>query len=180
MRYLLAKKDAKARLIRWILLLQEFDLKIKDKKGADNVVADHMSRLSNAPNSKVPINEFFPDEQLFVIMREPWFADIVNYLVTRKIPAEWSKQDRYRFYAQMKHFYLDDPYLFNYCPDQIFRGCIPDNEHQSVLSFCHDQACGGHFGKRRLQRKFFNADSIGLLYLKARTNIARIAHDVNT
>src|ERR1700722_10836000 len=71
--YLLAKKDAKARLIRWILLLQEFDLRIKDKKGADNVVADHMSRLPNALNSEISINEFFSDEQLFALIGEPLF-----------------------------------------------------------------------------------------------------------
>ena len=59
LKYLLTKKDAKARLIRWVLLLQEFDLQIKDKKGTDNLVADHMSRLPNAPSSNVPINEHF-------------------------------------------------------------------------------------------------------------------------
>ena len=71
LRYLFSKKDAKARLIRWILLLQEFDLTIKDKKGSDNVIADHLSRLPNAPSSSLPINENFLDEQLFSLSTDP-------------------------------------------------------------------------------------------------------------
>ena len=79
LRYLMIKKDAKARLIRWILFLQEFDLEIRDKKGVKNVVANHLSRIPNSPCNELPINEDFPDENLLAIFREPWFADIVNY-----------------------------------------------------------------------------------------------------
>ena len=64
LRHLLAKKESKPRLIRWILLLQEFDLEIKDKKGAENLVADHLSRLVREENPE-PVHEFFPDEHLF-------------------------------------------------------------------------------------------------------------------
>ena len=61
---LLAKKDVKPRLIRWVLLLQEFYLEIKDKKGSDNVIADHLSRLEKPIDDKrgTQIEENFPDE----------------------------------------------------------------------------------------------------------------------
>jgi hypothetical protein len=63
LRYLFAKKDAKPRLIRWVLLLQEFELEIRDKKGSENVVADHLSRLLHEEEEdELPLNENFPDE----------------------------------------------------------------------------------------------------------------------
>ncbi|CAL9029529.1 unnamed protein product, partial [Prunus brigantina] len=70
LKYLLSKKDAKPRLIRWVLLLQEFDLEIRDKKGFENVVADHLSRLVSEiemSDDAAPIMEMFPDEQLYAI-----------------------------------------------------------------------------------------------------------------
>ena len=97
LRYIIMKKDAKAQVICWILLLQEFDLEIRDKKGVEYVVADHLSQIPNSPCNKLPINKDFPDENLLAIFRESWFADIVNYLVTNQTPSHWSKNDIYRF-----------------------------------------------------------------------------------
>ncbi|KAJ4717067.1 Retrovirus-related Pol polyprotein [Melia azedarach] len=98
LKYLLSKKDAKPRLIRWILLLQEFDLTIQDKKGVQNVVADHLSRLVFDESSETtPINDMFPDEQLFSVSNLPWFADIANFLVTGQIPSHWNSQDKKKF-----------------------------------------------------------------------------------
>ena len=68
-KYLMEKKDVKPRLIKWVLLLQEFDLEIKDKKGSDNVIADHLSRLEKTieDEKEIEIAENFPDEQLFLL-----------------------------------------------------------------------------------------------------------------
>ena len=103
------KKDAKAWLIRWILLFQEFDLELHDKKCVENVVADHLSRVLNAPSYELPINNNFPNEQLLAISTESWFTDIVNYLVTNQTPYSWSKQNRYRFLSQVRYFMWEDP-----------------------------------------------------------------------
>ena len=67
-RYLLTKQDSKPRLLRWILLLQEFDLEIKDKKGIENVVAGHLSRMEQLTPEEVPINDDFPYERLMAQM----------------------------------------------------------------------------------------------------------------
>ena len=63
-KYLIEKKDAKPRFIRWVLLLQEFDLHIIDRKGAENPVADNLSRLENISYDPIPINDSFRNEQL--------------------------------------------------------------------------------------------------------------------
>ena len=112
-KYLITKKDNKPRLIRWVLLLQEFDLEIKDKKGTENLVAYHLSRLEGA-SDEVQVSYDFPDEQLLAIedkMTVPWFADYVNYLVAKVIPPEFSYQQKKRFFAHLKHYYWEEPIL---------------------------------------------------------------------
>ncbi|GJZ35163.1 reverse transcriptase domain-containing protein, partial [Tanacetum coccineum] len=94
--------DAKPRLIRWVLLLQGFDIEIKDKKGAENLAADHLPRLEN-PNlgvfTKEEIFDEFPDEHLMILKAklnddEPWYADYVNYIVGKIMPLKWTSDRR--------------------------------------------------------------------------------------
>ena len=111
-KYLISKKDAKLRLIRWILLLQEFDLKIKDRKGTENQVVDHLSRLEPDTNTltRKGITETFPDEQLLAIQQaqmlqqseSPWYADFANYLVSGLLPPELKFQEKKKFFFLLK------------------------------------------------------------------------------
>ena len=107
LKYLLSKKDAKVCLLRWILLLQEFFLEIRNKKGIENVVADHLSRLTFSDTTEItPIKDTFPDEQLLEITTSPWFADIANFLATDKLPIQWNSQDRKKFLSEVKKNFL--------------------------------------------------------------------------
>ena len=154
-KYLMTKKDAKPRLIRWVLLLQEFDLEIKDKKGMENLVADHLSWLEGA-SDEVQVNDDFPDEQLLAIGDKrvvPWFADYVNYLVAKVIPPEFSYQQKKRFFAHLKYYYWEEPILYRHCADQVIRRYVPEDEMNSVLNQCHTLPCGGHFGGQRIAAK---------------------------
>ena len=93
-KYLMTKKDAKPRLIRWVLLLHEFDVEIKDKKGTENLVADHLSRLEGA-SDEIQVNDDFPNEHLLAVEDKravPRFSDYVNYLVAKVVPLEFNYQ----------------------------------------------------------------------------------------
>jgi len=155
LRYLLKKKESKPRLIRWILLLQEFDLEIKDKKGVENHVADHLSRLRTEDIQTETIRETFPDEQLYVLhsSTRPWYADLMNYLVTKEFLPGLSTSQKDKLRADVKYYFWDTPYLWKFCVDQVVRRCVPQDEFHSILTFCHSHSCGGHFGAKRTAHK---------------------------
>nr|GEX93008.1 reverse transcriptase domain-containing protein [Tanacetum cinerariifolium] len=132
LKYMFAKKDSKARLLRWVLLLQEFTFKVIDTKGAENLAADHLSRLGNPHQNALDpkeINESFPLETLNLVSTRgnqstPWFADFANYHAGNFGVKGMSSQQKSKFFKDVKHYFWDDPFLFKICADQVIRRCV--------------------------------------------------------
>ncbi|GJT27870.1 reverse transcriptase domain-containing protein [Tanacetum coccineum] len=137
LKYLLTKQDVKPRLLRWILLLQEFDVIIHDKKGAENLATDHLSRLENPHQGdpeKKEINETFPLETLEMITfhgdaSTPWFADIANY--------------------HARNFII--------CADQVIRRCVHGQEAVDILTAYQNRPIGGHHYANYTAKKVFDS-----------------------
>nr|GEZ18158.1 hypothetical protein [Tanacetum cinerariifolium] len=168
LKYLLSKQDAKLRLLWWVLLLQEFDITICDKKGTKNLAADHLSRLEN-PHKDVfenkDINENFSLETLGKISSgsTPWFADFENFHVGIFIIKGMSSQQKKNFFKDVKHYFWDDPYLFWICADQIIRRGVHGQEANDILKACHEGPIGGHHGANFTAKKVFDAVAIDYL-----------------
>ncbi|XP_070048197.1 uncharacterized protein [Nicotiana tomentosiformis] len=150
LRYLMSKKDSKARLMRWVLLLQEFDIDIQDRKGTENQVANHLSHLEEEARTHdgLEINDSFPDEQLLsILMKEvPWFAYLANSIVCGIIPDEFSSNKRKKLKRDSQDYYWDETYLFRICTDGVIRRCVPKEEQSDILRSCHISSYGGHHG----------------------------------
>jgi len=149
------------------LLLQDLDLKIKYRKGSKNYVADHLSRISlENTDDLIGFSDHFPNEQLFAVSHASllWYAHTVNYLVTGEIPLHWSKQEKDRFFSQVRHYYWEDPYLFKHCPDQVIHKCIPESEIHSVMTFCHSFVVVVTLEVVGQLLKSYRVGFIGLLY----------------
>ncbi|GJS97004.1 reverse transcriptase domain-containing protein [Tanacetum coccineum] len=158
LKYLLSKQDVKPRLLRWVLLLQEFDITIRDKKGTKNLAADHLSRRENPHKDVLEnkyINENFPLETLEVISSgiTTWFADYANFHAGNFIVKGMSSQQKKKFFKDVKHYFWKDPYLFWICADQIIRRCVHGQEAFDILKACHEGPIGGHHGANLTAKK---------------------------
>nr|GEW15305.1 reverse transcriptase domain-containing protein [Tanacetum cinerariifolium] len=164
LKYLFSKKDAKARLLRWILLLQEFDFKVIDTKGAENYAVDHLLRLEN-PYENIfdpkEINKTFPLESLIKVAHQypstPWFTNFANYHTGNFIIKGMTTQQKQKFFKDAQHYFWDDPYLFKTYPDQIIRRCVAGQEAIDILNACHSGPTGGYYGANYTTNKVFDS-----------------------
>ena len=110
--------------IRWILLLQNFDITIMDKPGKHNVVSDFLSRLEHTIEKEM-IDDVFPDEHLFVVsITTPWFSNIENYLETRSFPQHFTYKQKSRIVRKSAYYSWIKGYLFKLGLDHVLRRCI--------------------------------------------------------
>ncbi|GJU06222.1 reverse transcriptase domain-containing protein, partial [Tanacetum coccineum] len=138
LKYLFAKKDAKARLLRYVSRLEN----------------PHKDVLENKN-----INEIFPLETLGVISIKStlWFADYANFHAGNFIIKGMSTQQKRKFFKDVKHYFWDAPYLFRTCADQIIRRCVHGQEAIDILKACHEGPTGGHRSTNLTTRKVFDA-----------------------
>nr|GEY30860.1 reverse transcriptase domain-containing protein [Tanacetum cinerariifolium] len=127
--------NSKARMLRWVLLLQEFTFKVIDTKGTENLAADHLSRLENTHQNVLDpkeINESFPLETLNLVSTcgnssTPWFADFTNYHAENFVVKGMSSQQKSKFFKDVKHYFWDNPFLFKIYADQVIRRKVGEN-----------------------------------------------------
>nr|GFA98908.1 reverse transcriptase domain-containing protein [Tanacetum cinerariifolium] len=153
--------DTKARLLRWVLLLQEFDFDVLDMKGAENLAADHLSRLENPYENVLDpkeINETFLPKTLSTMtfrgdFSAPWFADFANYHAGNFIAKGISSQQKNKFFKDVKHYFRDDPFLFKIYADQVIRRCVHGKKALDILEACHNGPTEGHDGANLTAKK---------------------------
>ena len=133
------------------MLIQEIDIEIKDKKGVENSVTDHLSRIHFKKLQELPINDSMRDDMLYRIARsDPWYADIVNFMVVGYVPPGGDKR---KLMYESHHHLWDESYLFRVCSDGLLRRCVPSEEGMKIIERCHSSPYGGHYGAFRTHSK---------------------------
>ncbi|GJR68379.1 reverse transcriptase domain-containing protein [Tanacetum coccineum] len=147
------------------------DIEIRDKRGAENLVADHLSSLEDPFLERLEekeISDQFPDEYLLSITTNqplglftqdgtPWFTDYANYLVGRILREDMSYQEKKKFFKDLKHYFWEDPYLFRIGADQVIKRCVFGEKARKILMECHQGPTGGHHGPSYTAKKVFDS-----------------------
>jgi hypothetical protein len=148
-RYLANKPITNGRVTRWLLLLQEFDITIKDRLGRENLVANFLSHIPKT-NDSLKVEDQFPDEHLLAVTyKPPWYVDVENYLAVRKLPAHLSSSERKIIVQCSRRFTWIDGYLFHTGVDFQIPRCIQYDEIYDILKAGHDKPCDRNFTDRR-------------------------------
>ncbi|GJZ49892.1 reverse transcriptase domain-containing protein [Tanacetum coccineum] len=163
--YLHCKPEAKQDCYEGFCAPRILTVVIRDKKGAENLAADHLSRLENPHQSeleKKEITETFPLETLGMITfrgddNTPWFADFANYHAGNFVIKGMSSQQKRKFFKDVKYYFWDDPFLFKICADQVIRRCVSGQEAFDILKACHSGPTGGHYGANYTAKKIFDS-----------------------
>jgi hypothetical protein len=107
-------------------------------------VADHLSRLQFVESAELPINDYMRDDTLLkVSTTDPWYTNIVNYIVAGYIPPGVVRK---KIIRDSRLHLWDDSYLYRVCVDGLLRRCIPAFETWKILERCHSSPYGGHYG----------------------------------
>ncbi|XP_060182513.1 uncharacterized protein LOC132612209 [Lycium barbarum] len=157
LRYLMKNKDAKPRLIRWVLILQEFDIEVKDRKGCENQVADHLSHIEEGGSLSdgLEINESFPDEQMIVGSYDmiTGYADFAYYHASDIMSEDLNFHKTKKLLSDVWKFYWDEPHLFWVCAANSIRRCMPEVEMIPIIEVCHSSPVGDHHSSSRTEEK---------------------------
>ena len=135
-------------------------MEIKDKKGCDNVIADHLSRVEKTTmkEDEMEVAENFQNEQLFQLsFKLPWYVVFVNFLAYGVMPPEFSYQQRNKLRTDSRFYIWDDPLLFKRGADMIIRRCVQKSEQGKILQECHGSPYGGHFSGGKTAHKSFQS-----------------------
>ncbi|GKB66552.1 reverse transcriptase domain-containing protein [Tanacetum coccineum] len=88
---------------------------------------------------------------------EPWYANYANYLASRILPFRSTRQEKQKFFSDLRHYFWDEPFLFKQCADRIIRRCVARDEVAQILRQCYSGPSGGHHGIATTARKVFEA-----------------------
>lgn len=147
------KPVTNGRITRWLILLQDFDITIRDRPGKENPVVDFLSRIPKSMETAA-VEDQFPDEHLFVVaVQTLWYVDVANYLEVGKLPKHLTPNERKQIVQKSNRFSWVGGYLFHTGAHMEIRRCIREDEIFDILKACHDGPCGGHFAERRTAHK---------------------------